>query len=340
MGVRTEQTENGPAERVWVLDDPQGPGQALGIAERLGVPFRRLPLAWNWLSRLAVLSPRGSLVGLAMPARLEQGLSLPARRGLELDLAADPGPALTISSGGRSATVALWLKQRFGCRSVHCMRPAFRGAAFDLLVIGQHETPPLRARTVQVLGVPHRISPFALRQAWEFWNERLEHMPRPRVALLVGGPEPEMSPALAHRMARRIAALVSARGGSVAAFSTRTTGAEATEAMVAGLASTFNLVFRHGEPGENPYVGFLALADAIVVTADAVTMVSEACAANAPVFLALPELARMRERRLLAALFEAGQVRPLGDNLSPWPRQPLDEAGRVALTIREMFPLD
>jgi mitochondrial fission protein ELM1 len=340
MEVRSERPGTGATERVWVLDDPQGSSQALGIAERLGVPFRRLPLAWNWLSRLAVLSPRGSLVGLAMPARLDQGGSLPARRGLELDLAADPGPALTLSSGGRSATVALWLKQRFGCRSIHCARPAFRGAAFDLLVIGQHETPPSRARALQVLGIPHRISPFTLRQARAFWHDRLDHMPRPRVALLVGGPEPEMSPALAHRLARRVAALAAVRGGSVLALTTRTTGAEATEAMAAGLSSTFNLVFRHGEPGENPYVGFLALADAIVVTADTVAMVSEACAAGAPVFLALPELAGMRERRLLAALFEAGQVRPLGEDLSPWPRVPLDEAGRVALTIRDLFPLD
>ena len=36
---------------IWVLDDPRTgtAAQAIGIAERLGLPFRRIPLAWNCL---------------------------------------------------------------------------------------------------------------------------------------------------------------------------------------------------------------------------------------------------------------------------------------------------
>src|SRR5579872_3660064 len=52
---------------VWVLDDPRDRSsvQAIGIAERLGLPFRRVPLRWSWLAPLAALAPRGSLVGVA-----------------------------------------------------------------------------------------------------------------------------------------------------------------------------------------------------------------------------------------------------------------------------------
>ena len=37
-----------PQARVWVLDDPRTgtANQAIGIAERLGVPFRRVPMMW------------------------------------------------------------------------------------------------------------------------------------------------------------------------------------------------------------------------------------------------------------------------------------------------------
>jgi mitochondrial fission protein ELM1 len=126
----------------------------------------------------------------------------------------------------------------------------------------------------------------------------------------------------------------------VLATTSRRTGTEASDALAAGLSSCLNLVYRWGEPGENPYLGYLATADAIVVTADSVSMISEACATGAPVFIALPELAGPRHRRLIATLSRAGQVRLLHNNIRPWERPPLDEAGRVAEEILRRFPID
>lgn len=313
---------------VWVLDDPRADGaaQALGIAERLGLPFRRVPLAWNWMGHAAALSRHGSLLGLSRP-----GLGVGAG-----------GPALAISSGSRSANVALWLRRHFGSRLVHCLRPQLREAQFDLLVIPGHDDPPERDNVLPVLVAPNRITAVALAAARAAWNERLAHLPHPRVALLVGGPAwgTELQPALAHALGRHVAALAAERGGSVLATTSRRTGREASDALSAGLGRAMHLLYRWGEPGENPYLGFLATADAIVVTADSFAMVSEAAATAAPVFIAMPEIAGPRQRRLHAALFRAGQVRPLGDGLGPWRRRPLDEAGRVAAEIRRRFELE
>jgi mitochondrial fission protein ELM1 len=324
-----------PHERVWVLDDPR-PGtsaQAIGIAERLGVPFRRIPLAWRWAAHFAGLMPGGSLAGLAAPSRH----------------AARPGsaaPGLVISAGRRSAAVALWMKHQYGCRIVHCMSPGVAGLmhrqVFDLLVIPEHDRPKPAPNVFPVLGAPHRLSPLLLRAAEQAWAERLSHLPHPRVALLVGGPVrgQDMPPALAHALGRRVARLVTSNGGSVLATTSRRTGREATEALAAGLSPALNLLFRWGEPGENPYRGFLGSADAIIATADSVSMISEACATEAPVYVALPELAGPRHHRLIDSLVQAGQVRAFDASLGPWSRTPLDEAGRVAAEIRRRFPLD
>ena len=334
-----ERDHGAPHERVWVLDDPR-PGtsaQAIGIAERLGVPFRRIPLAWRWATHLAGLVPGGSLAGLA-------GASRQAARQAEGQTQGQGGaapPGLVISAGRRSAAVALWMKHQYGCHVVHCMSPGAAGLLhrhlFDLLVIPEHDNPKPAPNVFPVLGAPHRLSPLLLRQAEQAWRDRLSHMPHPRIALLVGGPVggQDMPPTLAHTLGRRVARLAAARGGSVLATTSRRTGVEATEALAAGLASSLNLLYRWGEPGENPYRGFVASADAIVVTADSVSMISEACATEAPVYVALPELAGRRH-----SLVEAGQVRPFGAVVSPWPRVPLDEAGRVAAEIRRRFPLD
>jgi mitochondrial fission protein ELM1 len=333
------------AEPVWVLDDPRAgtAAQAIGIAERLGVPFRRIPLSWNWMAHMAGLARHGSLLGLAVPARTDMARRAPTPPLLVSEAS---GPALVISAGSRSAAVALWLKERYGCRIVHCMRPGIGGllryAQFDLLVIPQHDSPPAGTNVLPVLGAPHRLSPLILRQAEASWRERLSHLPHPLVALLVGGPVrgTELAPALAHRLGTAVSRLTAERGGAVLATTSRRTGIEATDALAAGLSRTLHVLYRWGEPGENPYHGFLASADAIVVTADSVSMISEACATTAPVFVALPELAGARHRRLVDTLRRAGHVRLLADDLSPWPRSRLDEADRVAAEIRRRFPLD
>lgn len=342
-----------PGAQVWVLDDPRAgtSAQAIGIAERLGVPFRRISLSYNWMAHVAGLARGGSLIGVAHPARGADERPYPGARAANPGLAVlsplpgGDGPKLVISSGARSAAVALWLKRRFACRLVHCMRPGLGGLlradAFDMLVLPDHAGPARQANVFPVLGAPHRVSPLALRHAAGAWHERLAHLPRPHVALLAGGPVrgTEMQPALAHALGRQVAKLTVAKGGSVLATTSRRTGTEAGDVLAAGLSRSMHLLYRWGEPGDNPYLGFLASADAVVVTADSLSMLSEACATTAPVFVALPELAGARQQRMIGALYAAALARPLRDNLNSWPRGRLDEAGRVAEEILRRFPL-
>ena len=85
-------TDRMAAPRIWVLADPRAgtAAQALGIAERLeerlGEPFRTVPLAWGPLARIPW--PWPTLAGLAPAAQAE------LRQG---------APALVISAGRRSA---------------------------------------------------------------------------------------------------------------------------------------------------------------------------------------------------------------------------------------------
>jgi len=60
---------------------------------------------------------------------------------------------------------------------------------------------------------------------------------------------------------------------------------------------------------ENPYLGLLSLADAIVVTSDSVSMISEACFTGKPVYVeVLPDRSRRRQQ-FLSELARLGMVR-------------------------------
>jgi mitochondrial fission protein ELM1 len=344
---------------VWVLDDTGvEAAPAVAIAERLGVRFRRIPLVWNWMAHVAGLAPHGSLMGLAPRLRgaalprtvlLPRGGTLAAAGNVAAPLAlarGSEGPRLAICAGPRAAAVGLWLKARFGCRLVQCLGPGIggwlRAGAFDLLVLPEHDRPPDLPNVFPVYGTPHRLSPLALGQAASAWAERLAHLPRPRVALLVGGRVrgSELPPASTHALGRRVARMAARQHGSVLAATGRRTGGEASDALAAGLGRAMHLLYRWGEPGEDPTLGFLATADVIVVTAESERVLAEACATGAPVFYALPELAGPRQRRMLDGLVRAGHVQPLRDTLAPFSRTPLDEAGRVAREVLRRFPID
>lgn len=303
---------------IWVLADPRAgtAAQAIGIAERLGQPFRTLRLAWGPIARLPLRWPT-----LA-------GLTAEARRAI-----AAPFPEVVLSAGRRSAPVALWLARQ-GVRAVHCMDPGFARRRFDLLVIGRHDSPPEAPNILPILGATHRMSPARLAAAREEWGV-LGELPGPRVALLLGGPPrgEGMDPATAAVIARQVAGFA----GSVLATGSRRTGRPAEVAVAETLADIPRHFHRWDDGGPNPYAGLLAWADAVVVTGDSVSMLSEALATAAPVFIADPGGLGPRHHRLHESLYAAGQARPLAEAPTPFARDPLDETGRVAFEVAERF---
>ena len=311
-----------PQAPVWVLADPHAPaaGQASAIAGRLGLPFRRLD---------------------TMPGE-------PHRPG-------GPGPGLVLSAGAGAGLRALLLRSRHGCRVVHCAsRPLPVGfpaewLPFDLTVLPQGNAPgnttgsatghqpesvtaAASSRMMPVLGLPNVVSPALLARARDLWGERLSHLPHPRVVLLFGGADQKA----ALDLGRHVASLTRARGGSVMAV-VLPEGREAGDALAAGLATCMHLVYRSGEPGEDPTLGFLGHADAVVVAQVGALTLSEACAASAPIFTAPVGRELRATRHLLDRMRHAGQIQLLQNDLSPWSKQPLDEAGRVAREIRTRF---
>lgn len=299
---------------IWVLADPRTgtAAQALGIAERLGEPFRTVELAWSPLAKLPL--PWPSLAGLTPETR----------RAF-----APPWPTLVISAGRRAAPVARRLHRR-GSHTVHCMR-AWPASGLDLMVVGRHDSPAEAPNILPILGAAHRIAPARLAAAREEWAE-LGTLPEPRIGLLLGGPVrgEGLDPAIAASLGARIAGFA----GSVLATGSRRTGADATEALATSLAAVPHRLRRWGDTGPNPLLGIMAWANLLVVSGDSVSMISESLITDVPLFIAPLGDEGRRHRALHESLYAAGQARPLSAAPAPFTRAPLDETARIAAAIR------
>lgn len=324
-----------PPVRLWIVsDDKAGTlNQARGLAERLTehlpapplvteflakarLPFRWLPArVWGWFG------DRASVHALRPPlAPPWPDLLLAAGRS-----AVAPAAAVRRLSGGRTRVVAL-------------QNPRLPLAAFDLVIAPGHDG--LTAPNLLALdGAPHRVSATRLADAARACPPALAHFCAeataacaPIAAVLLGGKSAryQFDAKTAAQLADHLAALAR-QGVRLAVTPSRRTPEDVILTLRVALAP-----FRHywwdGTP-PNPYLALLALADHLLVTADSVSMLSEAASTGKPVHrIDLPgkpgKFAHFHAR--LEAL---GLVRRFDGTLPAFLPPPFDETGRAAAAV-------
>ena len=89
--------------------------------------------------------------------------------------------------------------------------------------------------------------------------------------------------------------------------------------------------------GQNPYGSMLALADAIVVTADSVNMLSEAVATGVPVLVFEPTGGAGRLARFLDELKLIGAIKSFGGKLERYAYEKLDSTPLIAQAVAQGF---
>ena len=316
------------APLIWVLaDDRAGhANQALGVADALGLPYEVKSLEYWGLAKLPNILLGATFVHLSG------------------DALAPPWPDLVIAAGRRTVPVARAIKRAADARCflVQCMWPGAGASAIDLIAPPAHDSPRRRANMLRTVAAPHRITSAVLAEARREWQARVGTLPAPRLALLVGGSTAahDFDAAAARALAGRVAALTQALGGSLMMTTSRRTSPAARDALTA----TLDPDHRFDDDGDNPYLGYLAWADAIVVTGDSTTMCAEACATGAPVLIDAPDaITGLKHRALHRALYDRGLARPLDEDAAAFVSQhtipaPLDDAADVAAEIRRRLP--
>ncbi|WP_018881681.1 MULTISPECIES: mitochondrial fission ELM1 family protein [unclassified Thioalkalivibrio] len=300
--------------------------QVRGLAEAVGLPYEH------------------KTVGLRRPWRWMPGSFVPGvLRGLTAgsDALEPPWPRLLISCGRRSAAVAVALKRASGgaIMTVHVQDPQISPRHFDWVVPPRHDG-LAGPNVIATRGALHRVTAERLEAARRGLGDAWAAFPRPWVAVLIGGATQrgDLGQERLDALIRDLRSASEASGGSVLVTPSRRTGAASTRRLVEGLADVPGFVW-DGQ-GENPFMAMLATADHIVVSADSVSMVSEAAATGVPVYtVALGPLGR-RLQAFHSALEAEGVTRPFTGALDQWSYAPVNDTPKVAAHIRRELGLD
>jgi len=306
----------------WVVTDgkPGMQNQCLGLAEALGLEpvIKHVHLRAPWKQ----LSPHLLRLGNRMAY------------GADSDAIAAPWPDLLIASGRQSVAASLAVRAANpDCFRVQIQDPGIAPQGFDLVVPPRHD----RCSGPNVLktrGALHRVTAARLAADAAIWAERLGALPHPRIAVIIGGSNGvyDMTPQVVASLTNRLAALAQQTGGSLLVTASRRTGVENERVLRQGLAGFPGLIW-DGQ-GDNPYFGFLGLADVILVTKDSVSMVSEACSTGKPVYVIELEGKSRKFDAFHQGLYDDGVTRPFAGLLESWSYPPLNDTAMAAAEVR------
>ncbi|HTW50709.1 MAG TPA: mitochondrial fission ELM1 family protein [Stellaceae bacterium] len=315
--------EGDAAPLVWVLHDGKAgmASQSLGLAEATGFSFIEKSLCvrapWAYLPPQLWLAPLAAVSDGALKLR-------------------PPWPDLIIGCGRNTAAPALAIRRASRGRTVaaQIQDPGIGRRGFDLMVVPEHDR--LRgARVITSKGALNRVTLEKLAAARACFPE-LAALPRPILGVLIGGTNRAYRLGLSRlgHIADSIAAAVAASRGSVVLTPSRRTGEAGLALLRQRLQSLPAVIW--DMTGDNPYYAYLAVADAFLVTADSVSMISEAAATGKPVHVIDLDGGDAKFARFHQTMQEAGITRRFAGRVESWTYQPLDDTARAGAALRAL----
>lgn len=260
-------TKNHP--RIWVLLGPRigDNNQLLALAEALELPFETRLLDYNSIHKLSARYLGANLLSLTRESRARLR---------------PPWPDLVIGIGQRSVPVARWLRNQSGGQTkiVRLGNPRIGPDHFDLVITTPQYPVPLAKNVVEL--------PLALTRAGVVNepddNEQrfLDRLPRPHLLLALGGWTRfwRMDASQILEAGQRLCEAATKAGGSLIIAPSPRTESHVIEVVESISAHKSCFVVEDNQPR---FPVLLDDADEIFVTADSVSMISEAIVTGKPV---------------------------------------------------------
>lgn len=303
------------APEIWaILDGVSGhDAQVLGVAEAFGVPFTKKKVSYNEKAN------KPNFLKL-------NGLNTIDRR--KSDMISEPWPDIVISCGRKSASVAKAIKRqarKAGKRTfaAHILWPGNLFINFDLVAVPLHDAiiwPFSKSKKLfRFLGSPNRITKEFLLNEYLIWARTIGELPKPRLAVLIGGDSKNtvFSEAHAKALVESLVLICSELKSTLLVTTSRRTSIEVAGFIEDELKSRVGRYLHFHDFNKskaNPFYAFLQLADSIIVTGDSISMASESCSTGKPVFVFSPEgSASQKHMEFHESLFSAGYAQKFSE---------------------------
>lgn len=255
-------------EKIWVLtDDIIGhTNQSLVLARNLGEKFTEKKIYYNFLSFL--------------PSFII-GASLAFVNKLKSDIEGSY-PDIVISSGRKLALISRYIKKHSpNTKIIHILWPETGIDEFDLIILPSHDKYPDKyGNIINIEGSLTEINKDFLIQEKSNWKEKFKQLPSPLIAVFIGGDTKrgDFTENHAEELFEKITSFAKSRSCSLLVSTSRRTNKNVIKKIKDTIEVPYYF-YDFASKAENPYLGFLAVADIIIATGDSISMCTD-CAAS------------------------------------------------------------
>ncbi|HOP22284.1 MAG TPA: ELM1/GtrOC1 family putative glycosyltransferase [Gammaproteobacteria bacterium] len=200
---------------------------------------------------------------------------------------------LIITCGRRMAAVGKYFKKLLQCQHIQILNPGDNAEKYNLLICPEHDNQKGR----NILSIKGSLHPISTQSLSNFDCSKISPL---SVGLFLGNPSSKFFEQL-DSLKQQISQSFPDHHVYVCG-SRRTPKTESSR--IKKVFSNSRNVWSGDDDGENPYISMLACCEVLIVTADSINMVSEACATDKNVIVIAESEASPKHQRFIHSIKE------------------------------------
>ena len=251
----------------------------------------------------------------------------------KIHLSEKENPDLIISCGRKSVIPSIFLKrQNKKIFTIHIQDPKVDFKNFDAIIAPEHDD--LKGENVyNSKGAIHYITTNEINKAENYLKNKINS--EKIVSLILGGPNKYYSFKNEEliKVFNKIKNNFVSKGYKIIVIPSMRTPKTSIDLATKELSPHGYVV---NKIDKLAYLSSLALSTFVVVTCDSTSMISESATSGKPIYVAHMEVIRnnYRFKRFFKLFKEMGIIKDLGENVETWTYNRINEAERIAKTIK------
>ena len=313
---------------IWLLlDDRAGNcSQVLGIGEALNLKYVKKIFQYNLLSKLPNILLQNTINHIKLTDRKQF-------KG--------PWPRVVIGCGRKSAPIGLWIKKQSNNYSkyIQIMWPSYPSSKLDIIFTPLHDNIKNKNNVIEIQTSPNIINNKLINDSHTKWKSKFATLDKPKLSIIIGGDTKthKLNALHINNLFKEIHKLTNNKG-SIMITSSRRTSKECIKQIKKEVKNLKikSIFWDINDKTPNPYYGFLAHGDLVIVTGDSVSICSEVCYAPKDITLKKHDIFhKLLIKKGIAKYLEDFKIQ----NLNNFTYKPINESENIAKFIKTKYLL-
>ena len=325
--------------KIWIIADHRlgTYQQSIALAEAIGFEYKLIKVNYNYFSKLP------NFLLQYFPIHLDKKSS-----NLVEDLIFNSNytPRYIISSGRRTAPIALKLKKKFSnTKIIQIMQPGINYKKFDFVILPTHDKIKNKKfkNLITTTGALSRINDQLIENEQKKFVEYFKKINKEIIILLIGGnsKDSHYNPISIKKLCQQISTITNNMNCFLIVFNSPRTSLKINQIISQNLNCDHVFYEFQKIKDNNPYIASLGFGSYFVITGDSVSMISECCSTGKPVFIFDDEKISSPKHRIFhQQLFKNKYAVSFSDTITFFSRNSfpkLQEAKRILSLIHPKF---